>query len=83
MSTNYELKSIVKQIETLSKLRGELDSKFGLEYLFYNLDEDILIKDLKFEFIGFDSTNQYPLYRLGNIGACFIDNVLHVYVDHL
>lgn len=80
LPTRYNLSNIIKNFEQKTNQKAVTDMLFGTDYMFGNIDENTLL-DFGFEFItmsnkaGFDT----PIYRMGNIEAVFIGQVLHIY----
>ena len=80
LPTKYILSNIVKSFEQKTGQKPVKDMMFNTDYMFGNIDEDTLL-DFGFKFItmsnkaGFDT----PIYRMGNIEAVFIGQVLHIY----
>lgn len=76
----YDLKSIVRIIEEKSGQKAKLDTKLGTDYLFSNVELDT-ITGIGFKFK--EMTNKCgfvtPIYKLGNIEAIYIEQILYVY----
>ena len=80
LPTIYNLKSIVTALEKKSKQKAIVDKIFNTDYMFGNIDETML-KDVGFEFITMSNKAGFktPIYRMGNIEAVFVDQILHMY----
>lgn len=80
MTTHYNLDVVVKKIETVSGHKAVKDNIFRTEYMIGNLDEDTLF-DIGFVFVTMSNRGGFktPIYRMGNIEAVFVDQILHVY----
>lgn len=80
LPTIYNLESIVTALEKKSKQKAIVDKIFNTDYMFGNIDEAML-KDVGFEFVTMSNKAGFktPIYRMGNIEAVFVDQILHMY----
>lgn len=78
--TNYDIKEIIKTLETTSGNKASLDNKFKIDYVVGNVDEDSLLS-IGFAFYEYGKmlNSKVPIYRLGNIEAIYIDNLLYIH----
>lgn len=78
--TIYDLEAVVKILEDTVGKKAVKDNLFKLDYLLGGVTEDDLI-DNNFKCFGPTNKAGYDtyIYRLGNIEAVFIENVLHIY----
>lgn len=78
--TIYKLEDIVKILEDAVEGKAVKDNLFKNSYLLGNVTEEILLEN---DFKCFGPTNKAGyytyMYRLGNIEAVFIEEVLHIY----
>ena len=80
LPTIYNLDIIVEEFEKVSGEKAVKEMIFKTDYMFGNITEEMLL-DFGFEFVtmsnkaGFDT----PIYRLGNIEAVFVGQILHMY----
>ena len=78
--TIYNLEAVVKILEDTVGKKAVKDNIFKLDYLLGGVTEDNLI-DNNFKCFGQTNKGGYVtyMYRLGNIEAVFIENILHIY----
>ena len=78
-NVKYDLEKVVKEIENVTGQKAIKDQIFKTTYLIGNVEENDLI-DIGFKCFG--NTNragfETPLYKMGNIEAIFIEQVLNV-----
>lgn len=78
-NVKYDLEKVVKEIEKVTGQKAVKDQIFKTTYLIGHVEEENLI-DIGFKCFG--NTNRAgfvtPLYKMGNIEAVFIEQVLHV-----
>ena len=76
----YDLEKIANIIANNANSKAIKDTKFGLDYLISNVEEQTLL-DMGFEYKGMTNEVGFetPLYKMGNIEAIFIDQILCVY----
>ena len=80
LPTIYNLNLIVKGFEKVSKQKSVQDDIFKTDYMFGNIDEATLL-DFGFKFISMSNKSGFdtPIYRMGNIEAVFVGQILHMY----
>lgn len=78
--TIYNLETVVKILEDTVGKKAVKENLFKLDYLLGGVTEENLI-DNNFKCFGPTNKAGYDtyIYRLGNIEAVFIENVLHIY----
>lgn len=78
--TIYDLEAVVKILEDTVGKKAVKENLFKLDYLLGGVTEENLI-DNNFKCFGPTNKAGYDtyIYRLGNIEAVFIENVLHIY----
>lgn len=76
----YDLASIVALIEEESGQKARLDTKLGTDYMIGNVEVDTLT-DIGFENVGMTNKCGFitPIYKLGNIEAIYIEQILFIY----
>ena len=78
--TIYNLETVVKILEDTVGKKAVKENLFKLDYLLGGVTEENLI-DNNFKCFGPTNKAGYDtyIYRLGNIEAVFIENILHIY----
>ena len=78
--TIYKLEDVVKLLEDTVGQKAVLDNIFKTTYLLGNVTEENLL-DNGFKCFGPTNKAGYVtyMYRLGNIEAVFIEEILHIY----
>jgi len=73
MVTKLNLEVEANKLAQASEGVAKLDTKFGLEYIISNIDEDILI-DNGFKYVGLSDYSNCPIYQKENIYGLFLGN---------
>lgn len=78
--TIYDLENIVERVEQAVDGKAVKDNIFNLSYMIGNVTEEDLL-DIGFKCFGPTNKAGYVtyMYRIGNIEAVFIEEVLHIY----
>lgn len=78
-NVKFDVENIVKELENATEQKAHKDKLFNNVYLIGNITEDNLL-DLGFKCYGLSNKSGYEtyLYRLGNIEAIFVDQVVHI-----
>lgn len=78
--TIYNINSIVAKLEELTGQKVVKDTILNTDYMFGNIDENVLV-NMGFEFVSMSNNSGFktPIYKLGNIEAVFVDQILHIF----